>query len=71
VPGIVVSPFVRTASLCEEILDHTSILKFLGEKSDAGRYTDLVDHRAVESASAALDDQLLATGSTASAPSMD
>ena len=71
VPGIVVSPFVRTASLCEEILDHTSILKFLGEKFDAGRYTDLVDNRAVESASAALDDQLLATGSTIPPPVMD
>jgi phospholipase C len=71
VPGIVVSPFVRTASLCEEILDHTSILKFLGEKFDAGRYTDLVDNRAVESASAALDDQLLATGSTTPPPVMD
>jgi phospholipase C len=71
VPGIVVSPFVRTASLCEEILDHTSILKFLGEKFDAGRYTDLVDNRAVENASVALDDQLLAAGSTGAPPVMN
>jgi phospholipase C len=71
VPGIVVSPFVRPASLCEEILDHTSILKFLGEKFNGGRYTDLVDNRAVQSASSTLDDQLLATGSTTPAPSMD
>ena len=71
VPGIVVSPFVRTASLCEKVLDHTSMLKFLGEKFDAGRYTDLVDNRAVESASAALDDQLLANGSTTPPPIMN
>jgi phospholipase C len=71
VPSIVVSPFVRPASLCEEILDHTSILKFLGEKFNGGRYTDLVDNRPVQSASSALDDQLLASGSTAPAPSMD
>jgi phospholipase C len=71
VPGIVVSPFVQTASLCEELLDHTSILKFLGEKFNSGKYTDLVDGRAVHSASSALDDGLLAAGSTAAAPSMD
>jgi phospholipase C len=71
VPGIVVSPFVQTASLCEELFDHTSILKFLGEKFNGGKYTDLVDNRAVQSASSALDDNLLATGSTAAAPSMD
>ena len=71
VPGIVVSPFVQPASLCEGLLDHTSILKFLGEKFNGGRYTDLVDNRAVQSASVALDDNLLATGSAGPPPSMD
>jgi phospholipase C len=71
VPGIVVSPFVQPASLCEGLLDHTSILKFLSEKFNGGRYTDLVDNRAVQSASVALDDDLLATGSAGPPPSMD
>jgi len=71
VPGIVVSPFVQPASLCEGLLDHTSILKFLGEKFNGGRYTDLVDNRAVESASVALDDNLLATGSAGPPPGME
>jgi phospholipase C len=71
VPGIVVSPFAPPASLCEGLLDHTSILKFLGEKFNDGRYTDLVDNRAVQSASVALDDNLLATGSAGPPPSMD
>jgi phospholipase C len=71
VPAIVVSPFVQTASLCEQLFDHTSILKFLGEKFNGGRYTDLVDARAVQSASAALDDNLLGTGSAGPPPSID
>jgi len=71
VPGIVVSPFVQPGSLCEELMDHTSILKFLGEKFNGGKYTGLVDGRAVQSASSALDDNLLATGSTEEAPNMD
>jgi phospholipase C len=71
VPAIVVSPFVQPASLCEQLLDHTSILKFLGEKFNSGKYTDLVDNRAVQSASVVLDDNLLAKGALAPPPSMD
>lgn len=71
VPAIVVSPFVQPASLCEQLLDHTSILKFLGEKFNGGKYTDLVDNRGVQSASVALDDHLLANGAAGSPPSMD
>jgi phospholipase C len=71
VPAIIVSPFVQPASLCEQLLDHTSILKFLGEKFNGGKYTDLVDNRAVQSASVALDDNLLANGATAPPPSID
>jgi phospholipase C len=71
VPAIVVSPFVQPASLCEQLLDHTSILKLLGEKFNSGKYTDLVDGRAVQSASVVLDDGLLATGSAGTPPDMD
>jgi len=71
VPGIVVSPFARPASLCEQLFDHTSILKFLGEKFNGGKYTDLVDNRAVQSASVVLDDNLLANGTAVPPPSMD
>jgi len=71
VPGIVVSPFAQSGSLCEQLLDHTSILKFLGEKFNGGKYTDPVDNRAVQSASVALDDTLLANGASGLPPSMD
>jgi hypothetical protein len=66
-----VSPFAQPASLCEVLLDHTSILKFLGEKFNGGKYTDLVDNRPVQSASVTLDDNLLASGSAGPPPSMD
>jgi phospholipase C len=71
VPGIVVSPFVQPGSLCEQLLDHTSILKFLGEKFNGGRFTDLVDNRPVQSASVVLDDNWLANGAAGQPPSMD
>lgn len=71
VPAIVVSPFVQPGSLCEQLLDHTSILKFLGEKFNGGKYTDLVDARPVQSASIALDDGLLAAGPAGPPPSID
>ncbi len=71
VPSILVSPFVSAAGLCEKTLDHTSILKLLGEKFGGGRYTDLVDARAVCSVSDVLDDGLLAGGALRAAPSMD
>ncbi len=59
VPGIVVSPFVQPGSVCHELFDHTSVLKFLGEKFGGGRYTGLVDARPVKSLSAMLDPALL------------
>ena len=68
VPGIVVSPFVQPASLCEQLFDHTSILKFLAEKFNGGKYTDLVDNRAVQNASVVLDDNLLANGAAGPPP---
>jgi phospholipase C len=71
VPAIVVSPFVQPGSLCEQLFDHTSILKFLGEKFNGGKYTDLVDPRPVQSASVVLNDNLLASGAAGPPPSMD
>lgn len=59
VPGIVVSPFVQPGSVCHELFDHTSVLKFLGEKYGDGKYTELVDSRPVKSLSAVLDPTLL------------
>jgi len=60
VPGIVVSPFVQPGSVFHNLFDHTSVLKFLGEKyGDGGKYSKFVDPRAVESLSAVLDAALL------------
>jgi phospholipase C len=72
VPGIIISPFVQPASLSESLFDHTSILKFLGEKFGGGNYTSLVDSRPVNNLSDVLDDQLLAPDAQVRAPaSMD
>jgi phospholipase C len=60
VPGIVVSPFVQPGSVFHNLFDHTSVLKFLGEKyGDGGKYSKFVDPRAVGSLSAVLDAALL------------
>lgn len=54
VPAMVVSPFVAPGTIYKERLDHTSVLKFLGQKfgsrnrNPAG-YSDLVDSRDVNS----------------------
>jgi phospholipase C len=71
VPSILISPFVNAAGLYEKVLDHTSILKLLGEKFGGGRYTDPVDARPVNSVSDALDDGLLASAAVRAAPSKD
>jgi phospholipase C len=50
VPGFVISPFVQPKTVFNKILDHTSILKFIGQKfGPGGSYSDLVDRRAVGS----------------------
>ena len=68
VPAIVVSPFVGTGSLCESLLDHTSILKFIGEKFGGGKYTPLVDARPVGSMSEALSEGNLASSAPVAPP---
>ena len=51
-----ISPFVKPGIAVNNLFDHTSVLKFLGEKFDAnGSYSPVVDARPVESVSAALD----------------
>jgi|PersoiStandDraft_1058852.scaffolds.fasta_scaffold04176_2 phospholipase C len=49
VPAFVVSPFVTPQTVFTGVLDHTSILKFLGHKFGNGRYSDVVDQRPVGS----------------------
>jgi phospholipase C len=50
VPGFVISPFVTPKTVFNQVLDHTSILKFIGQKfGKGGRYSDLVDKRPVGS----------------------
>ena len=61
VPGIVVSPFVRPGQVYRGVLDHTSILKFLGDKFGSGSYSSIVDSRQVGSLAEVLDEDLLAS----------
>lgn len=60
VPSIVVSPFVQPESICSKLFDHTSVLKFLGEKFGGGKYSRFVDGRPVNSLSEVLSDTALA-----------
>jgi phospholipase C len=56
VPSFLVSPFVKPGSVFNGVLDHTSILKFLGERfGQKGRYSSDVDQRKVASVLDALD----------------
>ncbi|MDB6019251.1 MAG: Phospholipase [Pedosphaera sp.] len=57
IPGYVVSPFVKPGSVSHALLDHTSVLKLIGERFGNGSYSPLVDARPVESVSAVLDFQ--------------
>jgi phospholipase C len=50
VPAFVISPFVEPKTVFNDRLDHTSILKFIGQKfGKNGSYSDLVDKRSVGS----------------------
>jgi phospholipase C len=56
VPGFVVSPFVHPGRPCNSLLDHTSVLKFLGQRfATDGLYGGPVDSRPVASVLDALD----------------
>lgn len=54
-PGCVISPFVQQGYVSKALLDHTSVLKLLGEKFGNGSYSDLVDSRPVQSLSTVLN----------------
>jgi phospholipase C len=47
VPAFVISPFVKPGSVYSKVLDHTSILKFIGTKFNNGKYSPAVDQRKV------------------------
>ena len=48
VPAVIVSPFVSAGSICNANFDHTSILRFLGQKFGmGGGYSPEVDKRAL------------------------
>jgi phospholipase C len=55
VPAFVISPFARPGFAGHNLLDHTSVLKLLGEKFGQGSYSAEVDARPVESVSRLLD----------------
>jgi len=55
IPALVVSPFVKSVGVSNVLLDHTSVLKLLGEKFGNGSYSGPVDARGVRSLSEVLD----------------
>jgi phospholipase C len=54
-PAYILSPFVKAGASANNLFDHTSLLKFIGEKFGSGSYSDEVDSRPVESLSTALN----------------
>ena len=54
-PGCVISPFVQKGHVSDALLDHTSVLKLLGQKFGDGSYSALVDARPVQSLSDVLN----------------
>ncbi len=59
VPAIVVSPYSRAGSTCSLPLDHTSLLRFIGERfSPDGKFTDLVTARHADGALRSLAETL-------------
>jgi phospholipase C len=54
-PAYLISPYVKAGVTSHNLLDHTSVLKFLGEKFGNGSYSPVVDSRPVGSISHVLD----------------
>jgi phospholipase C len=54
-PAFIISPFVAAGAVSHNLLDHTSVLKLLGEKFGNGSYSPEVDSRPVGSVSHVLD----------------
>jgi phospholipase C len=56
VPAFIISPFVERGAVFNSVLDHTSILKFIGQKfGPQGSYSEVVDKRDVGSVADLLD----------------
>jgi phospholipase C len=55
IPGYIISPFTQPGKVSHNLLDHTSVLKLLGEKFGNGSYSSIVDTRPVGSISHVLD----------------
>jgi len=56
VPAFIISPFVKPRSVFNGVLDHTSILKLIGQKfGPKGSYSETVDKRPVGSVLDILD----------------
>jgi phospholipase C len=55
IPAFVISPFVKAGAVCHNMLDHTSVLKLLGEMFGSGSYSSVVDARPVGSISHVVD----------------
>jgi len=68
VPSYVISPFVAGRTAYHETLDHTSILKFLGEKFNRGSYSPEVDARIEEGGLASVSATLTLTDARADIP---
>ncbi len=67
VPAFVISPFVKPGAVYSGLLDHTSILKFIGQVfGPKGSYSDVVDKRPVGS----VMDMLEASGAPSAAPAI-
>ncbi|MES1160704.1 MAG: alkaline phosphatase family protein, partial [Bacteroidota bacterium] len=62
IPGLIISPFVKSGQVCHQLLDHTSVLQLLAEKFTPGKsYSATVEDRrtnGIHSLSAALDTTL-------------
>jgi phospholipase C len=54
-PAYLISPYVKAGVTSHNLLDHTSVLKFFGEKFGNGSYSPVVDSRPVGSISHVLD----------------
>jgi phospholipase C len=54
-PAYLISPFVQAGAVSHNLLDHTSVLKLLGEKFNSGSYSPTVDSRPIGSVSHVLD----------------
>ncbi|MFZ3376313.1 MAG: alkaline phosphatase family protein [Chthoniobacterales bacterium] len=69
VPALIVSPFLTPGTICDKRLDHTSVLKFLGQKFGHGSgYSANVDGREVASVYEVLNLDQPRSGSPPAAP---